>query len=93
MSLTKKDKEALAEWRDRHREELDKTLQVAISIRDSEKSCPKDRIEAGKLIARMLHALQPEREGAKKLTEKEKREKTELSDDERKFVESILSGN
>ena len=64
-TLTKKDKEAIGAWRERHFKQLEETLNVAISIRDNDKANAKDRIEAGKLIARMLHALQPEREGTK----------------------------
>jgi len=54
MEPTKKEREeALAEWRARHWAEMDKSLEVLVTIRDSA-LLPKDRIEAVKGITRML---------------------------------------
>ena len=51
----------LAEWRARHFEELEATLQVLRSIRDCETASNKDKIEASKSLGRLLGALQPEK--------------------------------
>ena len=54
----------IASWRKSHFKELEKSMQVAISIRDSEATsigAQKNKIEAIKVIGRLLGALQPEK--------------------------------
>jgi hypothetical protein len=53
-------------WRADHKDELDKTLNVLIGIRDDIEQKAKDRIDAGRSIARMLGSMAPEREEDKK---------------------------
>lgn len=48
---------ALAEWREKNWHELDASLAVLVSIRDSVVAEPKERIEAVKGIARLLGAM------------------------------------
>jgi len=57
--LSKKD---LAAWRATHFKELEESLKVAMSIRDDPDAGAKNRIEAVKIIARMLDGLKPEKE-------------------------------
>ncbi len=59
-------RELLCAWRERYWGELDKTISVLIGIRDEVKSGPKNRIEAGKAISRMLGVLAAERIDASK---------------------------
>ncbi len=60
-------RELLKEWREKHWKQLDKTIKVLIDIRDANgegdgpKISPKDRIEAGKAISRMLGVLAAEK--------------------------------
>jgi hypothetical protein len=56
----------VAQWRADHKDELDKTLNVLIGIRDDIEQKAKDRIDAGRSIARMLGSMTPEREEDKK---------------------------
>jgi len=56
--LSKKD---LAEWRKSHFKELEVCMTVAKEIRDDVESGAKNRIEAVKIIARLLDALKPEK--------------------------------
>lgn len=49
------------EWRKEHRDELDRTLAVLISIRDDPDEKSKDRVDASKAIARMLGGLAPDK--------------------------------
>jgi len=58
-------KEALAEFRKKHLPQLEKTIQVWIEIRDDEEAKDKDRLEAGKNIARLLAAMQVDKIPAK----------------------------
>ena len=51
-------------WRNDHKDELNRTLEVLIGIRDNPEEKSRDRIDAGRSIARMLGALAPEREAA-----------------------------
>ena len=60
--LSKKD---LQEWRKSHFQELEVCMNVAKEIRDDVESGAKNRIEAVKIIARLLDALKPEK-GEKK---------------------------
>jgi len=69
------------EWRLAHKDELDKTLAVLISIRDDEGETAKSRIDAGRAIARMLGAMSPEKEEVKP-KEKTMRTATERGLDE-----------
>ena len=84
--VSKKD---LAVWRQKHFRELERTLKVAKKIRDDDTATARDRIEASKLVARLLHAVQPERV-TQKPTEKQLKEKEELTDEEIAFVESVV---
>jgi hypothetical protein len=54
------------QWRADHKDELDKTLNVLIGIRDDLNESAKNRIDAGRSIARMLGSMAPEREEDKK---------------------------
>jgi hypothetical protein len=56
----RKRRDIVADWREKHLHELDKTLEVWKSVRDDPDSSDKDRIEAGKAIARLLGAMSPE---------------------------------
>lgn len=91
MSPTKKEEdEALAEWRRRHWEELDKSLDVLITIRDTA-MLPKDRIEAVKGITRMMGALSTRPlDSAKPVTDPAKKAAVVMSADEEEEVASIL---
>ena len=54
-------KTELAAWRRKHFTQLEKSIQVAIKIRDEPESGAKCRAEAIKIIGRLLGALQPEK--------------------------------
>ena len=54
-------KERLAEWRQKHFEQMKTNMKVAIEIRDDSTAKAKDRIDAIKTIARMLGTLAPEK--------------------------------
>jgi len=92
MAPSKKDEdEALAEWRRRHWEQLDKSLAVLVAIRDGS-LLPKDRIEAIKGITRMLGALSTRpTDSAKPLTDPSTKKAVEMSDEEAEDVKAILS--
>ena len=57
---SKKRRDILSDWREKNIAELDKTLAVWITVRDDPSSSDKDRIEAGKAVARLLGAMSPE---------------------------------
>jgi hypothetical protein len=61
--MTQKINKDLAVWRRKHFKELEATLKVAREIRDDSTANKRDRIEAAKLVARLLHGLQPEKVG------------------------------
>jgi len=67
-------------WRLEHKDELNKTLEVLIGIRDNLDEKAKDRIDAGRSIARMLGALAPEKESAVKKSPDKPRMKTDMED-------------
>jgi hypothetical protein len=92
MAVTKKDEdEALAEWRRRHWEELDKSLKVLITIRDGAPMA-KDRIEAVKGITRMMGALSTRPlDSAKPVSDPAKAKANTMSAEEDEEVRSILS--
>ena len=73
-------KEALDEFRRKHMGELESNLQVLIGIRDDPEATDRNKIEAIKAIARMLSALQPDRQVAK--TEVKKKEEIPFIPDE-----------
>lgn len=50
-------KDAVTDWRANHRDELDHSLDVLKSIRDSEEAKDKDRIDAAIAIAKLLGAV------------------------------------
>lgn len=56
----KKRRDLISEWRAQNLAELDKTMRVWVTVRDDPDSSDKDRIEAGKAIARLLGAMSPE---------------------------------
>lgn len=56
----------LADFRAKHFEELERTIDVFRQIRDDPKASHKDRIEAGKSIGRMLSAMSPAKAGETK---------------------------
>jgi hypothetical protein len=75
-----KTEDIVTAWRLEHKDELNKTLEVLISIRDNLDEKSKDRIDAGRSIARMLGALAPEKEGeAKKKAPEMPKMKDELT--------------
>jgi hypothetical protein len=92
MSPSKKDEdEALAEWRRRHWEQLDKSLEVLVAIRDGS-LLPKDRIEAVKGITRMLGALSTRpTDSAKPVTDPAVKKAVTMSAEEDDDVKAILS--
>lgn len=49
--------DVITDWRASHRDELDHSLDVLKSVRDSEDSKDKDRIDAAVAIARLLGAV------------------------------------
>jgi len=53
--------ESLAEWRKTNFGETQKCLEVAIRVRDAKETGDKERIEAVKVIARLLGSLAPDR--------------------------------
>ena len=57
MTTPSKEAFALAEWREQNWHQLDESLDVLVSIRDSVAADPKERIEAVKGIARLLGAM------------------------------------
>jgi hypothetical protein len=67
----------LHEWRESHFVELENTLQVFKSIRDDPEASDKDRLEAGKNIARLLSAMTPSRAGVVKPPAKAEHKPTE----------------
>jgi hypothetical protein len=71
----------VAKWRADHKDELDKTLNVLISLRDDVNESAKNRIDAGRSIARMLGSLAPEREEDKKAAPVKPVIKSKVEDD------------
>jgi len=71
-----------------HKDELNKTLEVLISIRDNLDEKSKDRIDAGRSIARMLGALAPEKEEAAK---KRAQESPKVKSDLEEQLEGVLA--
>jgi hypothetical protein len=69
------------QWRADHKDELDKTLNVLIGIRDDINQKAKDRIDAGRSIARMLGSMTPEREEDKKAAPVKPVIKSKVEDD------------
>jgi hypothetical protein len=59
-SKPKKRRDIVADFRQAHVEELEKTLKVLVSIRDDTDAGDKERTEAGKSILRLLGAMSPE---------------------------------
>ena len=78
-------KEAIAEWRRKHFNEMQTNMEIAKAIRDDKDAKAKDRIDAIKTISRMLGTLAPEKiekkeTVAKKETPFTKAEEKELDD-------------
>ena len=89
--LSKKD---LSAWREKHFKELEETLRVAKDIRDNPQASNRDRIEAAKLIARLLHSLQPDKVStpvAKHPSSLPAHKPPELSPEAREKLRGILS--
>ena len=68
-------------WRADHRDELDRTLAVLIGIRDDPDQKAKDRIDAGRSIARMLGGMAPEQEDKEKKVTGKPEIKTQVEKD------------
>lgn len=91
-----KRRDIVAAWREKHLHELDKTLEVWKSVRDDPGASDKDRIEAGKSIARLLGAMSPEpaKAGDKVVSEAGKIEtpkhKPEVEKDLAELLDSIV---
>ena len=81
-------KEALNEFREKHLHELEETIQVFIEIRDNPEAQDRNRIEAGKSVARMLAALQPDRQVQPKETKK-KDEEVFTKDEEKDILDRV----
>jgi len=90
MRLSKRpDNKTLTEWRDKHFAELEVCMTVAKSIRDDPEAGAKNRIEAVKIISRLLNALQPEKgDAAPKLPTAKK---AGLDPDHEKRLNEILA--
>jgi hypothetical protein len=85
-------KEALREWRERHFEEMEANMRVAKAVRDDPLASKKDRIEAVKIITRMLGNLQQDAPAPKidpKKAEDHKKE-SELTLEQIELVQSLL---
>ena len=83
-----KQEDIVTAWRLEHKDELNKTLEVLISIRDNLDEKSKDRIDAGRSIARMLGALAPEKEEAAK---KRAQESPKVKSDLEEQLEGVLA--
>jgi hypothetical protein len=84
----KKKLDNLAEWRKVNFSETQKCLDVAISIRDNTDCGDKERIEAVKVIARLLGSLAPERIAAPKGSSGD--ENKALSQEETSLLDGLL---
>lgn len=85
-------KEILREWRERHFREMEANLTVAKAVRDDPTASKKDRIEAVKIITRMLGNLQQDAPAPKidpKKAEDDKKESA-LSLEQIELVQSLL---
>ncbi len=82
-----KPEDIVTAWRLEHKDELNKTLEVLIKIRDNLDEKSKDRIDAGRSIARMLGALAPEKEEAAR---KKAPEMPKMKDDLEEGLEAVL---
>ena len=92
--VKKAHRDALDEFRRKNLKELEKTIKVFISIRDNEDEQARNRIEAGKAVARMLAALQPDRQVQEKVKKEEKEVFTkEQSKEIMDRVDSIIYGS
>lgn len=79
---------ALVEFRKKHMmKELEANLKVWREIRDNPKATDKNRIEAGKAIARQLGSLQPDKETSKP---KEASKKEVISEKEQAEIDKRL---
>lgn len=80
----------LAEWRAKHFGELETCLTVAKGIRDDPEAGAKNRVEAVKIIARLLDALKPEKgESHTRLVTDNK--KAQLDPEHEKRLNAILA--
>jgi hypothetical protein len=86
MSMTK---ETIRGWRDRHKGELEKSLKVAMAIRDDSLAKDKDKVDAIKTIARMLGGLAPER-GSKSSSVSSASDTLKTTPEEDKMLGDIL---
>jgi hypothetical protein len=83
--MTKQD-DIVQAWRRDNKHELDRTLAVLIGIRDNEDEGAKNRIDAGRSIARMLGALSADKEDKEKKGPEKPKVRTEIEEG----LESIL---
>jgi hypothetical protein len=79
--------DVVQKWRSDNKDELDRTLAVMVGIRDDPDQKAKDRIDAGRSIARMLGGLAPEREDKKSPPKPEIRSKVE--DELERLIEKL----
>ena len=82
----------LKEWREKHMGELETNLKVAQTIRDSTTAAHKDRLEATKIISRLLGALAPEKVESGKAKEPEK-DRFDCTPEELAMVDNFLRPN
>lgn len=85
----KKKPDNLVEWRKTNFGETQKCLEVAIKVRDADETGDKERIEAVKVIARLLGSLAPERMAAPKGSSGD--ENKALSPEETSLLGSLLN--
>jgi len=83
-------KEVLEQFRKKHLPQLEKTIQVWIEIRDDDEASDRDRLEAGKNIARLLAAMQVDKISAKK-SETPPEKKAKLTEKELEEIDDIVN--
>jgi len=80
---TKQENKAINKWRDVHRVKiLEDNRKVLIAIRDDKTEAAKNKIEAAKLLARMVAGLQPDKVIQKGSSTPQSQEQRELSEKE-----------
>lgn len=79
--------DVVQKWRSDNKDELDRTLAVMVGIRDDPDQKAKDRIDAGRSIARMLGGMAPEQADKKVPAKPEIRSKVE--DELERLIEKL----
>ena len=82
-------KQAVRDFRERHKDQLEITLGVLMEIRDDKEAGPKNRSDAAYRIARMLGALQSDKMEVQK-GETLEFDDFELTDEEQAEMEKLL---